>query len=106
MFKKNRPCVMPPVCHPVVNQTAYNCNEYIVPEVHPVHTTTVNKHMYKHYHTYPQTYSDANEVYHQHFVDSPGAGPLSGPMPGPMSSPVNGPVNSPVNRPRPPHCCR
>ncbi|MFB5663099.1 CotD family spore coat protein [Alteribacillus sp. HJP-4] len=66
---------MPAVNHPVTEKKNYQCNEYIVPEVHPVHTTNVNKHLYKHYHSYPQTESTVNEVYNQHFNCGPGQGP-------------------------------
>ncbi|MDA3130073.1 CotD family spore coat protein [Aliibacillus thermotolerans] len=61
------PKMMAPVTHPTMHQTQYKHYEYIVPEIHPVHTTTVNKHLYKHYHSFPHTESQVNEVYHQHF---------------------------------------
>ncbi|WP_427909922.1 CotD family spore coat protein [Salsuginibacillus halophilus] len=62
---------MPPVVHPTKQQTKHHCCEYIVPEVHPTHTTNVNHHLYKHYHSHPHTSSTVNKVYHQHFECGP-----------------------------------
>ncbi|MEH7500868.1 CotD family spore coat protein [Neobacillus drentensis] len=56
---------MPPVIHPtqqIVNQTF---STTVVPHIHPVHTTTVNHHLYQHKHYCPQTASCAEEVCNQ-----------------------------------------
>lgn len=68
----------PPRVHPTQQHVVYQCNEYIVPEVHPAHTTIVNKHLYKHYHNFPQTVSSVDQVASQQFMCP--AGP---PVPGP-----------------------
>lgn len=44
----------------VVKTNVFNT---IVPHFHPVHTTTVNRHIYHHQHYYPRTYSEVNEYY-------------------------------------------
>lgn len=62
----------PPRIHPTQQNVVYNCNEYIVPEVHPAHTTVVNKHLYKHYHNFPQTVSAVDQVASQQFICPPG----------------------------------
>ncbi|WP_035186313.1 spore coat protein [Alteribacter aurantiacus] len=86
MFKQQRPrrhCqVMPAQIHPTKQQMTHQCCEYIVPEVHPTHTTNVAHHLYKHIHTYPQTFSQVDQVSHQHFQGGPGqqvAGAQMGP---------------------------
>jgi spore coat protein D len=70
--------MMPPRVHPTQQHVVYQCNEYIVPEVHPAHTTIVNKHLYKHYHNFPQTVSSVDQVASQQFMCPPGP-----PVPGP-----------------------
>ncbi len=72
MFYGQRPPintqVLPPRIHPTKQCVVHNCCEYIVPEVHPTHTTVVNEHLYKHYHNFPQTISNVDQVYNQHFI--------------------------------------
>lgn len=72
----------PPRVHPTQQHVVYQCNEYIVPEVHPAHTTIVNKHLYKHYHNFPQTVSSVDQVASQQFMCPPGP-----PVPGPAHAP-------------------
>lgn len=74
-FPRPRPTqaqVLPPRIHPTQHDVVYNCCEYIVPEVHPSHTTVVNKHLYKHFHQFPHTQSVVNQVANQQFVCPPG----------------------------------
>ena len=66
--------VCPPIVHPTkccVNNAQYN---YIVPHIHPSHTTNVNHYMYQHQHYFPHTESVVNEVSNQQFI-CPGSGP-------------------------------
>lgn len=74
--------MLPPRIHPTQQNVVYQCNEYIVPEVHPAHTTVVNKHLYKHYHNFPQTVSAVDQVASQQFICPPGP-----PVPGPAIAP-------------------
>lgn len=83
--------VLPPRIHPTCQNVKYNCCEYLVPEVHPSHTTIVNRHLYKHCHQFPQTTSVVNQVANQHFVApptfapqqvAPGVAPGVAPVPG------------------------
>lgn len=63
-----RPKVLPAIVYPTkccVNNTFTN---YIVPHVHPTHTTTVNHINFQHQHYFPQSYSTVDEVTHQNFV--------------------------------------
>jgi spore coat protein D len=76
--------MLPPRVHPTQQNVVYNCCEYIVPEVHPAHTTVVNKHLYKHYHNFPQTVSQVDQVASQQFMCPPGP-PM--PVPGPGVAP-------------------
>lgn len=45
-----------------------NVMNTVVPHIHPSHTTTVNKHIYTHQHSFPHTQSVVNECYEQHVV--------------------------------------
>ncbi|MDV2683575.1 CotD family spore coat protein [Alkalihalophilus lindianensis] len=66
--------VMPAVVHPTkCNVTQKTC-EYIVPEVHPTHTTHVTNHVYKHVHSFPHTDSFKQTISSQQFVGH-GPGP-------------------------------
>ncbi|MFC5711837.1 spore coat protein [Thalassorhabdus alkalitolerans] len=81
-----RPKVLPTVMHPTKCHVKHHCCEYIVPEVHPSHTTNVTHHNYKHLHSFPHTESAVDQITHQHFVAGPGApGPqvAGAHMPGP-----------------------
>ncbi|WP_096435220.1 spore coat protein [Alteribacter populi] len=73
MFKRPRTKAqcMPPRVHPTQQQVTHSCCEYIVPEVHPTHTTNVNHHLYKHVHSYPHTASQVDQVSHQHINGGP-----------------------------------
>ncbi|WP_245712548.1 spore coat protein [Anaerobacillus alkalilacustris] len=80
--------MLPPRIHPTQHYVQHKCCEYIVPEVHPSHTTVVNKHLYKHYHNFPHTVSAVDQVANQHFVCPPGPPVAPGtPVPGPIGAP-------------------
>ncbi|NHC39145.1 spore coat protein CotD [Bacillus sp. MM2020_1] len=57
---------MPPVIHPTKQIVNHTFSTTVVPHIHPVHTTTVNHHMYQHKHYCPQTASCAEECCNQH----------------------------------------
>ncbi len=59
-------CVTPPVIHPTTNLVNHTFSTTVVPHIHPVHTTTVNHHMYQHKHYCPHTSSCCEEVCNQH----------------------------------------
>ena len=83
--------VLPAIVHPTKCCTNHSCQNYVVPHIHPSHTTNINHEFYAHQHYYPHTESFANEVNHQHFNAGPGPGPVPGPGFGPMSGPMPGP---------------
>lgn len=56
----------PPVIHPTTNFVNHTFSTTVVPHIHPVHTTTVNHHMFQHKHYCPQTASCCEEVCNQH----------------------------------------
>ncbi|WP_223593417.1 CotD family spore coat protein [Neobacillus bataviensis] len=56
----------PPVIHPTQNFVNHTFSTTVVPHIHPVHTTTINHHMFQHKHYCPQTASCAEEVCNQH----------------------------------------
>ncbi|MBT2701507.1 spore coat protein CotD [Bacillus sp. ISL-40] len=56
---------MPPVIHPTKQIVNHTFSTTVVPHIHPVHTTTVNHHLYQHKHYCPQTASCAEEVCNQ-----------------------------------------
>ncbi|WP_062104838.1 CotD family spore coat protein [Bacillus niameyensis] len=88
--------VLPAVVHPTkccVNHTQQN---FIVPEIHPSHTTTVNHQNFVHQHYFPHTQSVVNEVTNQQVV-MPGPGPV----PGQGFGPGFGPGPRPGFGPRP-----
>src|SRR4051794_29385528 len=57
---------MPPVIHPTKQLVNHTFSTTVVPHIHPVHTTTVNHHMYQHKHYCPHTASCAEECCNQH----------------------------------------
>jgi len=57
---------LPPVIHPTQQIVNHTFSTTVVPHIHPVHTTTVNHHMYQHKHYCPQTASCAEECCSQH----------------------------------------
>lgn len=73
-------CCLPPIVHPAKCFVNNTCQNYIVPHIHPSHTTNVNHQFYAHQHHYPHTESFVNEVSHQHFNVAPG--PVPRPFPG------------------------
>lgn len=68
MHMHNCKCVVcQPIVHPTKCCTNHTCTNYVVPHIHPSHTTNVNHEFYAHQHYYPHTQSFQNEVSHQHF---------------------------------------
>jgi spore coat protein D len=92
--------VTPPVIHPTTNFVNHTFSTTVVPHIHPVHTTTINHHMFQHKHYCPSTASCCEDVCNQHInccnpcapgapvapLLAPNAVPYGGPMmgPGPM----------------------
>ncbi|MGG1675186.1 CotD family spore coat protein [Neobacillus sp. NRS-1170] len=56
---------LPPVIHPTQNIVNHTFSSTVVPHIHPVHTTTINHHLFQHKHYCPQTASCAEEVCNQ-----------------------------------------
>jgi spore coat protein D len=66
--------VLPPVIHPTLCCENHLFHNYVVPHIHPSHTTTFNHHIFQHQHYFPHTVSVANDMYH-HDVGYRGFGP-------------------------------
>ncbi|MEK3886066.1 CotD family spore coat protein [Bacillus sp. FSL K6-3431] len=106
MYNHCGPKVLPAVVHPTKCCVKHTQENFIVPEIHPIHTTTVNHKNFEHQHFFPHTQSTVNEVSNQQ-MNMPGPGPMGlgpanmGPMgQGPMGM---GPAG---HGPRPrPGCC-
>ncbi|MEG6575233.1 MAG: spore coat protein CotH [Caldibacillus debilis] len=60
------PNVLRPIVYPTQHFVNTNQFTHVVPHIHPSHTTTVNRHFFKHEHHCPHTHSVVNEVCHQH----------------------------------------
>jgi len=77
---------LPPVIHPTQQIVNHTFSTTVVPHIHPVHTTTVNHHMFQHKHFCPQTASCEEECCSQHInccnpcAPAPVA-PIAAPMP-------------------------
>ncbi|MCD4839120.1 spore coat protein [Neobacillus sedimentimangrovi] len=56
----------PPVIHPTKHFVNHTFSTTVVPHIHPVHTTTVNHHLFQHKHYCPHTTSCAQDVCNQH----------------------------------------
>ncbi|WP_416150622.1 spore coat protein [Salipaludibacillus sp. HK11] len=74
-----RPCNKPQVLQTQVCPTQQavretDCN-YVVPVVHPRHTTNVVNHRYDFYHSFPQTESTVNRITNRQFQAGPGGAP-------------------------------
>lgn len=66
-----------------------NVMNTVVPHVHPSHTTTVNKHVFTHQHSFPHTQSVVNECFNQQVVcGPPPILPIAAPCPPPIM-PIN-----------------
>ncbi|TWE06141.1 spore coat protein D [Neobacillus bataviensis] len=84
---------LPPVIHPTQQIVNHTFSTTVVPHIHPVHTTTVNHHMYQHKHYCPQTASCAEECCNQHIdccntcAPAPIA-PIAAPMPNALPNAV------------------
>ncbi|WP_017727908.1 spore coat protein, partial [Halalkalibacterium ligniniphilum] len=81
---RRRPAqVLPAVVHPTKCNVMQNTCEYIVPEIHPSHTTHLTNHVYNHVHSFPHTDSYQQNIANQHFVQRPRPahyGPVAGAM--------------------------
>ncbi|GIN56539.1 hypothetical protein J8TS2_08580 [Lederbergia ruris] len=82
MYKNCCNQVLPAIVHPTKCCVKHTCQNYIIPEIHPSHTTTVNHENFVHEHYFPHTESVVNEVTNQQ-VMMPGPGPMPGPCYGP-----------------------
>lgn len=56
---------LPPVIHPTQEIVNHTFSTTVVPHIHPVHSTTVNHHLYQHKHYCPQTASCCEDVCNQ-----------------------------------------
>ncbi|MCR6110928.1 spore coat protein CotH [Bacillus sp. A301a_S52] len=97
-----RPCSKPQVlatqfCPPKCNVRELNC-DYIVPVVHPSHTTNLVNHRYNFHHSYPHTESTVNRIFNQSFNVGPGPGVGGLGMPGQVAGAQTGPWGA---QPRP-----
>ncbi|PFP31285.1 spore coat protein CotD [Bacillus sp. AFS073361] len=73
---------MPPVIHPTQQIVNHTFSTTVVPHIHPVHTTTVNHHLFQHKHFCPQTASCAEEVCNQQInCCNPCAAPMPATLP-------------------------
>lgn len=64
--------VLPAQCCPTQQSVRERNCDYIVPVIHPSHTTNVVNHRYNFQHSYPHTESTVNRVTNQHFNAGPG----------------------------------
>ncbi|MFB4211434.1 spore coat protein [Shouchella sp. JSM 1781072] len=62
---------LPAVVHPTQHNVVESTQEYIVPEIHPSHTTHVKNHVYKHIHQYPHTDSVQEHVMNEQYCEKP-----------------------------------
>lgn len=58
----NKVQVCPPVCHQPIHFIKENCYTHIVPHVHPVQTTFVNNHVFRHEHSFPHSQQQVNRA--------------------------------------------
>ncbi|MBT2656351.1 spore coat protein CotD [Bacillus sp. ISL-18] len=72
---------LPPVIHPTQQIVNHTFSTTVVPHIHPVHTTTVNHHMFQHKHYCPHTASCAEECCNQHIDCCNTCAPAAAPMP-------------------------
>ncbi|MEH7549022.1 MULTISPECIES: CotD family spore coat protein [Bacillaceae] len=78
---------LPPVIHPTQQIVNHTFSTTVVPHIHPVHTTTVNHHMYQHKHYCPQTASCAEECCNQHIDCCNTCAPAPAPI-APIAAPM------------------
>ncbi|WP_078391090.1 spore coat protein [Shouchella patagoniensis] len=64
-------CELPAVVHPTKHNVVQSTQEYIVPEIHPSHTTHVKNHVYKHVHHYPHSDSVQEHVKNEQYCEQP-----------------------------------
>src|SRR4051794_20948087 len=89
---------LPPVIHPTQQIVNHTFSTTVVPHIHPVHTTTINHHMYQHKHYCPQTESCAEECCNQHINCCNTCAPTAAmpvAMPAPNAVPGFGGPNAP-----------
>lgn len=73
--------VLPAIVHPTKCCVRHRLYNYVIPEIHPSHTTNVNHINYNHQHYFPHTESVVNEVTNTNTF-APGPSPLGAPVPG------------------------
>ncbi|WP_246516602.1 CotD family spore coat protein [Salicibibacter cibarius] len=62
-----KPVVLPAVVHPPKCNVTHSMQEYVVPEVHPSHTTHVHNDVYKHVHSYPHSQDQVAGAQSEHY---------------------------------------
>ncbi|MBM7647948.1 spore coat protein D [Bacillus ectoiniformans] len=65
MYPCRPPRVLPAVVHPTKCCQTHSYEKFIVPHIHPTHTTNVNTKMFQHQHYFPQTQSNVQQVQSQ-----------------------------------------
>lgn len=82
----HRPKVLPAIVHPTKCCEEHSVEKYVVPHVHPTHTTHYKHNIYEHLHYYPHTDSFVEDSSYQNFNCGQG-GPGGPGMMGPGMSP-------------------
>ncbi|GAE32231.1 spore coat protein [Halalkalibacter hemicellulosilyticus] len=82
--RKHHARVLPAIVHPTQHDVIPHTQEYIVPEIHPRHTTVLNRQVFNHVHSFPHTVSQQQQVISRQFYQPPGPPtPVAGAMAGP-----------------------
>ncbi|MDQ0176155.1 spore coat protein [Bacillus chungangensis] len=71
MYSHCGPTVLPAVVHPTKCCVNNTYQKFIVPHIHPSHTTNVNHTLYQHQHYFPHTESAVSDVKSQHLLCGP-----------------------------------
>lgn len=79
MFGPRRQVNLPPRYTPTRQSVRQFDTDYVVPVVHPSHTTNIHRQNWKYFHNYPHTESHVHQKTCQEFHCSP---PPCGPRPG------------------------
>ena len=61
----NKTEICPPVCHQPINFVKTNHFTHIIPHVHPVQITEVNKHLFQNAHHFPHSHQSVNQASYQ-----------------------------------------
>jgi spore coat protein D len=80
----HHPNILKPIVYPTAHCDTHDCEKFVVPHVHPSHTTHHHHKLFEHVHTYPHTESHVTDVAHQHINCGPHVpmGPMGAPAPG------------------------